>query len=178
MSDFDKEAEREKLRKRFGEDSQDETTERMSELLLRGATMTNMHCDNCGNPLFRKDGQEFCPNCNVVDERDGAEQTAANDQATTATEQTESPPQQTDTAQSQQPTQPTPSEQPSQVPVQPESQTETAVTSGGDLTAGRAALVKALTTHAQQGATTQDPHQAKAHLEAAREAAKALQTLQ
>jgi uncharacterized Zn finger protein (UPF0148 family) len=64
MSDFDKEAEREKLRKRFAEeDEKRETTEQMSELLLQGATMTDTHCDNCGSPLFRYDGQTFCPSC-------------------------------------------------------------------------------------------------------------------
>jgi uncharacterized Zn finger protein (UPF0148 family) len=64
MSDFDKEAEREKLRERFAEeDEKRETTEQMSELLLQGATMTDTHCDSCGNPLFRYDGQTFCPTC-------------------------------------------------------------------------------------------------------------------
>ena len=64
MSDFDKEAEREKLRERFAEDEEKrETTEQMSELLLQGATMTDTHCDSCGNPLFRYDGQTFCPTC-------------------------------------------------------------------------------------------------------------------
>ncbi|GAA0714678.1 uncharacterized Zn finger protein (UPF0148 family) [Halorubrum trapanicum] len=65
MSDeFDKEAEREKLREKFAEDEKKrEHTQRMSELLLKGATMTNRHCDNCGDPVFRHDGREFCPTC-------------------------------------------------------------------------------------------------------------------
>lgn len=64
MSDFDKEAEREKLRKKFeAEDEQRAATEQMSELLLKGATMTNAHCTDCGDPVFRHDGQEFCPTC-------------------------------------------------------------------------------------------------------------------
>lgn len=65
MSDeFDKEAEREKLRKKFAEDEEKRSdTQRMSELLLQGATMTNNHCDNCGDPLFRDNGQTFCPTC-------------------------------------------------------------------------------------------------------------------
>jgi uncharacterized Zn finger protein (UPF0148 family) len=63
-SGFDKEAEREKLREKYGEDQQDrENTRRMSELLLQGATMTGKHCDQCGDPIFRYDGQEFCPTC-------------------------------------------------------------------------------------------------------------------
>ncbi|WP_135823590.1 Sjogren's syndrome/scleroderma autoantigen 1 family protein [Halorussus ruber] len=63
-SGFDKEAEREKLREKYGDDEEDrENTRRMSELLLQGATMTGKHCDNCGDPIFRYDGQEFCPTC-------------------------------------------------------------------------------------------------------------------
>ena len=74
MSDFDEEAEREKLRERFAEDEKKrETTERMSELLLQGATMTDTHCENCGDPLFRYDGQTFCSTCqHAVAEGDSA----------------------------------------------------------------------------------------------------------
>lgn len=65
--DFDKEAEREKLREQFEADQQRrEATQQMSELLLKGATMTNKHCDTCGDPVFRHDGQEFCANCQTV----------------------------------------------------------------------------------------------------------------
>lgn len=66
MSDeFDKEAEREKLREKFARDEKKrEHTQRMSELLLKGATMTNKHCEQCGDPIFRHDGREFCPSCN------------------------------------------------------------------------------------------------------------------
>ncbi|AQL42783.1 hypothetical protein BV210_08690 [Halorientalis sp. IM1011] len=77
MSDFDKEAEREKLREKYGRDEDDrEATERMSDLLLKGATMTNAHCGTCGDPIFRYEGQEFCPTCQqVVSEADeGGEQ--------------------------------------------------------------------------------------------------------
>ncbi|MCU4752600.1 hypothetical protein OB919_11455 [Halobacteria archaeon AArc-curdl1] len=64
MSDFDKEAEREKLRKKYEKDKQDrEATQRMSDLLLKGATMTNSHCNTCGDPLFRQGGTTFCPSC-------------------------------------------------------------------------------------------------------------------
>jgi len=64
MSDFDKEAERERLREKYEQDEADrENTERMSELLLKGATMTNAHCGECGDPIFRYEGQEFCPTC-------------------------------------------------------------------------------------------------------------------
>jgi uncharacterized Zn finger protein (UPF0148 family) len=72
MSDFDKEAEREKLREKFEQEADKrEATEQMSELLLKGATMTNAHCSDCGDPIFRYDGQEFCPTCEKPVDRDG-----------------------------------------------------------------------------------------------------------
>ena len=80
MSDFDKEAEREKLRKKFeAEEQQREATEQMSELLLKGATMTNAHCSDCGDPIFRYDGQEFCPTCQKPITREPADGDAADD---------------------------------------------------------------------------------------------------
>ncbi|MGQ3721971.1 Sjogren's syndrome/scleroderma autoantigen 1 family protein [Natrialba aegyptia] len=64
MSDFDKEAEREKLREKYERDKAErEATQRMSDLLLKGATMTNSHCGTCGDPLFQQDGTTFCPSC-------------------------------------------------------------------------------------------------------------------
>ncbi|MEY7849314.1 Sjogren's syndrome/scleroderma autoantigen 1 family protein [Natrarchaeobius sp. A-rgal3] len=64
MSDFDKEAEREKLRKKYERDKKErEATQRMSDLLLKGATMTNSHCGTCGDPLFKQNGTTFCPSC-------------------------------------------------------------------------------------------------------------------
>jgi uncharacterized Zn finger protein (UPF0148 family) len=73
MSDFDKEAERERLREKYERDEEKrEVTERMSELLLKGATMTNAHCSDCGDPIFRYDGQEFCATCQkAVQRQDG-----------------------------------------------------------------------------------------------------------
>jgi len=70
MSDeFDKEAEREKLRKKFAEDEQKrEHTQRLSELLLQGATMTNRHCETCGDPIFRHEDREFCPTCHATED--------------------------------------------------------------------------------------------------------------
>ena len=91
MSDeFDKEAEREKLRKKFAEDEQQrEHTQRLSELLLQGATMTNRHCETCGDPIFRHEGREFCPTCHATE--DGYEvpvetPTAAADEGSAAAE--------------------------------------------------------------------------------------------
>lgn len=64
MSDFDKEAEREKLREKYEQDKEErKATQRMSDLLLKGATMTNAHCGTCGDPLFQHDGTTFCPSC-------------------------------------------------------------------------------------------------------------------
>ncbi|MBZ6495095.1 Sjogren's syndrome/scleroderma autoantigen 1 family protein [Natrinema longum] len=64
MSDFDKEAEREKLREKYEQDKEErKATQRMSDLLLKGATMTNAHCGTCGDPLFQEDGTTFCPSC-------------------------------------------------------------------------------------------------------------------
>jgi uncharacterized Zn finger protein (UPF0148 family) len=81
MSDFDKEAERERLREKYEAEQEDrEATQHMSELLLKGATMTNSHCGTCGDPIFRYDGQEFCPSCNV----DGQETTGDADAQATA----------------------------------------------------------------------------------------------
>jgi len=38
-------------------------TEIMSRYLQRGATMLGEHCDDCGNPLFRVQGEETCVVC-------------------------------------------------------------------------------------------------------------------
>jgi len=61
--DFDREAERRKLEEKFGEEEDREQTERLSELLLKGATMTDIHCPECGDPVFRHEGRQFCPSC-------------------------------------------------------------------------------------------------------------------
>jgi uncharacterized Zn finger protein (UPF0148 family) len=72
MSDFDREAEREKLREKYEEDKEKrQASERMSELLLQGATMTNRHCKECHSPVFRYEGDEFCPTCQQVVDEDG-----------------------------------------------------------------------------------------------------------
>jgi UPF0148 protein len=69
---FDEEAVRRELREKYEDDDREET-ERMSELLLQGATMTNQHCDRCGNPIFRYEGQAFCPQCQAPGQH-GAQQ--------------------------------------------------------------------------------------------------------
>ena len=75
MSEFDKEKEREKLREKYERDEEKrETAEKMSELLLQGATMTNAHCSECGDPIFRYEGQEFCATCEQPVDRQGNEE--------------------------------------------------------------------------------------------------------
>ncbi len=74
MSEFDPEKERERLREQYERDKQKrEASEKMSELLLQGATMTNAHCSDCSNPIFRYDGQEFCANCEKAVNREQGE---------------------------------------------------------------------------------------------------------
>lgn len=65
MSDeFDKEAERERLKEKFEKDEADRAAaKQMSELLLQGARMTDRHCPTCGSPLFEEDDELFCPTC-------------------------------------------------------------------------------------------------------------------
>lgn len=41
----------------------DNETRVMSRALTRGATMLDDACDGCGNPLFRYQGEVFCPVC-------------------------------------------------------------------------------------------------------------------
>jgi Uncharacterized Zn-finger containing protein len=83
-NEFDKEAEREKLREKYERDEQKrQHTRQMSELLLKGATMTNRHCEQCGDPIFSHNGQEFCPTCSQTtgtDEQPAAGQAEANPQ--------------------------------------------------------------------------------------------------
>ena len=61
---IDKEALREELREKYEQDERErESTQRMSDLLLKGATMTNAHCGVCGDPFFEQNGTTFCPSC-------------------------------------------------------------------------------------------------------------------
>jgi len=80
---FDKEAEREKLREKLERDREKrQHTRKMSELLLKGATMTNRHCPDCGDPIFRQNGREFCPTCGAeVADADAADAAAGDGRA-------------------------------------------------------------------------------------------------
>jgi uncharacterized Zn finger protein (UPF0148 family) len=188
--DFDKEAERERLREKY-ESDQDErsSTERMSELLLQGATMTNKHCDTCGSPIFRYQGQEFCPTCQ-------AEAQAAADQETgTPAQRAESQPAQEAAEQPEAETQPEAAES---APIgastggaesetmgageptgpsrpQPSRRETPAGTTAGE--SPREALSETITALATRARQTEDPQQAQALLAAAREAAEALSAL-
>jgi uncharacterized Zn finger protein (UPF0148 family) len=64
MAKIDKDAEKEKLRLQFEKEAKSrESSQVMSSLLLQGATMTRKHCKTCGDPIFRQEGEEFCPGC-------------------------------------------------------------------------------------------------------------------
>mgnify|MGYP000518799458 CR=1 FL=1 len=225
MSEFDKEAEREKLREKYGEDDADrEATQRMSQLLLQGATMTNRHCDRCGDPIFRQNDQEFCPTCNAEAQAADADAQAAdaeNQGADADTNAAENRPTETQSATADAQSadadarsaaaqrapagrQPTDAqsgraaapgrpefEAPRTPPTEdaaPAADSNAASRSGGssdlqssasagDLADADAALVTTLNRFASAAAQTDDPRRAKEHLEAAREAAEALDAL-
>ncbi|ELZ31170.1 hypothetical protein C474_10064 [Halogeometricum pallidum JCM 14848] len=253
MSDFDKEAERQRLREKYEKDAERrEETQRMSELLLQGATMTNKHCNQCGTPIFRYQGTEFCPNCQskqtnaaaetadaaAADIADGEAGSASSDGASGSVEDGES-------AGEAEPSVPTP-EAERDVPAEvsdaggaPSTEASNAGTGTSNARAGasnggsasnmrtasteaaaeesasfgsaesstapatgttepaggaakaadatnatdasmrgaREALLRAITEHARRSTATEEPQQATAHLEAAREAAEALDAL-
>ena len=208
MSDFDKEAEREKLREKYERDQEKrKSTQRMSELLLKGATMTNRHCEECGDPIFRYDGQEFCPTCQQAGgEQASAATGAGNDPAQTAgnatTETAGDAAATTRTGTDGQPKSAgggtvdsggesikvkTSVESTDSAPVGGSSGTTTetaettttteAVEHEGDLGAARESLIRSVERYARAAEKTDDPRQAKDHLAAAREAAEALNAL-
>ncbi|MFB6091920.1 MAG: Sjogren's syndrome/scleroderma autoantigen 1 family protein [Haloquadratum sp.] len=159
MSDFDPEAERKRLREKYEKDEERrKETQQMSELLLKGATMTNQHCGECGSPIFRYDGQEFCPTCQQADVEEGAENTGTTATTTDDDGSTVSP---ASTARE---------------PVDTSAAGTPASTEGTNDEAARDALLRALRRHAELAEATDDPRRAKEHLSAAREAATALDT--
>lgn len=195
--DFDKEAERKRLREKYEAEREDrEATERMSELLLQGATMTNKHCDVCGSPIFRYQGQAFCPNCQEErgegagsDETDTPQQQAQEDSATGATTGTSGTPQEARGAGTDEQSfdaAPTGGEEMPQGPPQIDEQPEDSDPShsrapqpaaSGSVEEAQAALVRTLTDLARRAEQTDDPRQAKELLAAAREAAETLARL-
>jgi len=204
MSDFDKEAEREKLREQLEEEEESrQHTQRMSELLLKGATMTNSHCDNCGDPIFRYDGQEFCPTCQTGSEAgggaNGQASAAGAEQATERSEGADRPSPDPTTADtpdgnaapsgdtgvptdaSVAPEQPSMSAGQRTTGAASERQTHDPTTADapveGDVAAAAEALRATLTKFSRKAAETDDPARAREYLAAAREAAEALDAL-
>jgi UPF0148 protein len=201
--EFDREAEREKLREKYEDDQADrQATERMSELLLRGATMTDQHCETCGDPIFRHEGQAFCPTCQT----EVAEQGADPDQATTGGTGADPDPEAADSGggdpaeaarDHDAPNDVAAGQSPDQSAGAPASagRTDRSPRAGGgeapeeadsqpnpqrlarDADDPRAALADAVTTLARDAATTDDPRRARDLLAAAREAAEALATI-
>jgi uncharacterized Zn finger protein (UPF0148 family) len=202
MSGFDEEAERERLREKYERDAEKRTaTQRMSELLLKGATMTDKHCEVCGDPIFRHDGQEFCPTCQAegrADEDAEAEPAAAESVESASSEPapTESAAEPTESAAAASPTRP-PTDRPERTPpgtgetdadrvADPAEQTgarERSAVAGrtagdGDaLAEARASLSRTLVRYARAAEETDDPRRARDLLAAAREAAETLAAL-
>jgi len=191
MSGFDEEAERERLREKYEQDEENRaSTQRMSELLLKGATMTNSHCDACGDPLFRYDGQTFCPTCQAAD----AEAETADAEAESADSDADQTAQSADAKQTAQPTSANtdkPADETAPPTGQPSSPTPTETTSDGVDTrptdagtnlqnpraTARDSLSRTLVKYARAAEETDDPRRAKELLAAAREAAEALAAL-
>ncbi|WP_248895866.1 Sjogren's syndrome/scleroderma autoantigen 1 family protein [Haloplanus halobius] len=193
MSEFDKEAERERLREKYEADQESrEATQRMSELLLQGATMTNSHCDTCGDPIFRYDGNEFCPTCQAAGEAatadaEGEESTAdAAADADTPVKPSEPSPQ-ADAQGVEQPSQPEPTQR--RTAGEQRSDVDERVSGGAasdrtatpdqdsPLATAEASLSRTLVRYAQAAEETDDPRRAKELLAAAREAAETIAAL-
>lgn len=180
--EFDREAERERLRRQLEEEEEDrKATQQMSELLLKGATMTNKHCDQCGDPIFRYQGQEFCPTCQqtVASQDSGGQQAEAEEsveqpQPSAEPEPTPQPDPQPQIDRETVEPQPDPSADESRP--QPEPQPQPAAT--GDLGEARASLVRKLSTLARQAEATDDVGRSRKLLAAAREAAEAISALE
>lgn len=191
--DFDREAEREKLRKQLEREEETRAaTQRMSDLLLKGATMTNRHCGECGDPIFRYQGQAFCPTCerpvaetgteeapeggaDVAAERDRdgpAEPASAPDVGDTATEiDVETPgPDDGDAG--------SPPDRSGSTPSGPSpAEVQQGGSGDGDVGEARAALVRTLTALTREAEATDDVRRARELLSAAREAAETLAAL-
>ncbi len=191
MSDFDKEKEREKLRRKFERDEERRrSTEQMSELLLKGATMLNVHCQECASPIFRHEGNEFCPTCGrSVDELQTAgdpsnltSQPATDGEAPPASEAPSEPTEQPPAAPSQPPESVAEEPEPADTPPAAASHQPQYTPDPGDIdgsvtgTAGEA-LGTTIAALAERAATAEDPHRAREYLDAAHQAAETLTLL-
>jgi uncharacterized Zn finger protein (UPF0148 family) len=180
---FDKEAEREKLRQQLAEEEQArEATQHMSELLLKGATMTSRHCGECGDPIFRHDGREFCPTCgrqaaggdgaggaSVAAEAGG--QTTDDGNPTTTGEGAPPSPEAGDASAEA-------STQSQQLAASQSPQPGSTPSGTADLPAAREALARKVTALAQEAEATGDVGRARELLAAVREGAEALRALE
>lgn len=192
--EFDKEAEREKLRKKYADERKDrEATQRMSDLLLQGATMTNKHCDTCGDPIFRYEGQEFCASCQaagqVADAGGAADPEESPDPAETAPEseaaaravadEERSDPVDTGSQPSEvrDPEPEADSEEPAPATARKPVPETRPASAGDDLSGAREELGRTIATLARRAADAEDPRRAREFLEAADEAAETLATL-
>lgn len=177
---FDKEAEKEKLRQQLAEEEADrQATQHMSELLLQGATMTNRHCNECGDPVFRQGGREFCPTCGRerVEEAE-AGQAAVDGGAETAPAVPGEPDAETASAGSA-----GSAETAGQDTSPPSSQSAASQSPGpartgeADLAAAREALARKVTALAREAEATTDVGRARELLAAVREGAEAIRAL-
>jgi UPF0148 protein len=155
--------------------------------------MTNDHCDRCGSPLFRQDGQTFCPNCQHADQQaasEGAQQNGGQQQGQTAGGQQR----QDQTAAGEQPqgsdqqaqgrdgqperTQDVRDARDDATQTDPSTRDlpEHAPTASASGPAGDA-LESTIAALARRAASADDPRTAREYLEAAREAAEALAAL-
>jgi len=177
MSGFDEEAERERLREKYEQDQEKRAdTQRMSELLLKGATMTNSHCDACGDPLFRHDGRTFCPTCQAADGDAAADADATGN----GDADTEAAP--ADDADTPSAAHRVPDPGTDEASGAPEPRTQSprpapSTAESAPLDDARASLSRTLVRYARAAEETDDPRRAKELLAAAREAAEALSAL-
>ena len=201
---IDKEALREELREKYERDERErEATQRMSDLLLKGATMTNTHCGVCGDPFFEQNGVTFCPSCHggpggveASLEADEGDHGVAEADAPTGTDATEKPTARRDvdaasrtdgteadqsavdeSTRSAEATERAAQTTPESTVRSPATPSVDATPTTGDLAGGRNALVAALERFAREAADADDPRYARECLDAAREAAEALAAL-
>jgi uncharacterized Zn finger protein (UPF0148 family) len=197
MSDFDREAERERLREKYEQDREKRaSTQRMSELLLRGATMTDSHCEACGDPIFRYEGQEFCATCRAegdtagegeaadADAADAGERAPRDDDPAAREETPARGPAADDSRPDAAPppvgngvADAAPAPERDDRPAESGRDDRPAASGRDDVTAARASLERTLARFARRAEESDSPREAADHLAAAREAAEALAAL-
>lgn len=172
MSEFDKEKEREKLREKFERDEERrQTTQEMSELLLQGATMLNIHCADCASPIFSHEGKEFCPTCGRTVDEIQTSQPTEDEPSEEDVEQIEEP---TETPQTAEPADVDVSVERSPEPEHPSPPSPRPSEDRGDAGSALEATIIRLSDRA---GSADDPRQAEEWLAAARTAAETLAIL-